>query len=139
MGYGRSSGFALTVRTMVVATRSLHALACTGGSHHLIFLNFSLHVSGPVPGWGQANCVAQRGTEATEAWISQVCVSLRSRKKAMRKKSPPSQSLCWRPPVINQQGLSNQHQNRFFPEFLYQNDAGRAQRAGRSVRKAQGY
>ena len=46
-------------------------------------------MSGPVPGWGQANCVAQRGTEATEAWISHVHVhvhvhvrvSARSRKE----------------------------------------------------------
>ena len=38
-------------------------------------------MSGPVHGYGQANCVGQRGTEATEAWISHVCVSARSIKK----------------------------------------------------------
>ncbi len=38
-------------------------------------------MSGPVHGYGQANCVGQRGTEATEAWISHVCVSARSRKE----------------------------------------------------------
>ena len=38
-------------------------------------------MSGPVHGYGEANCVGQRGTEATEAWISHVCVSVRSRKE----------------------------------------------------------
>ena len=57
----------------------LHA----GGHITLCFrISGPVHVSGPVPGWGQANCVAQRGTEATgKAWISHVCVSARSRKE----------------------------------------------------------